>query len=1560
MKNKIKKILSAVSLILVVSLIIPIFVKEDMQEVQAAKRLQGIQKIVDTLQEESLTVLEVVPDKAYASMGYYVYGYEPQVDEKLISRLLSNEVIESMPDSPIAGFENRKAVVRSYFEPLATVADENGETIVDISTDFYFEQLFADKNTSGWNVISAPVGKSFYDIRYGMYVDAKSVGLSVGDYSIDETTGAVSYTPDNGDCVWLDVKSNESSYQIVQFSKLYYKTVVTSNDWFEKKVLELGGVLDEENATLITGQVPGYKVEVITVTPDELEQRFNNTTETALELKDIDLIYLSNSSSLVLPAKSAVSYAAYGDTNDISWETTYNMFEYIVNLSLPVIVDDSIIPAVDGLEAYLESNNNIIRLAYMLKNYTEEYTVGNATNSYRYTIDKYKYIDENNVTFELPSELPSDSTRAEEDAKIGKALVASLDDYEDFEAKLKDSNNAAIKNASVYASIYINLSGNNIVHNMFSRNPESITVGDSDSIASSKVYGVQAIVDDIHTENFYYNLEEGDLTTEYQKSGNTATIKLSDATLLKYILNFNNRRIEIYKDKIRVLDIEPTKYSTLTVDTVKNWIDGVALDKIKEIEIIQTTSTEFIGKIDDLNEEYDLIYFGSCLGSYSGRLEGSTRVGTDGLPVYNDEALKGMIYTHVGDLMNATDRAGGLLADEYESDGLLNDDVIQTRYAGNDITETKVKQLMEYASSGYPIVISSAFYDGEGNISKGRVDKNSYMYEFMNTCVSDREKYPNVLEETTSLVSVLSNYINMPKLDIAMISKPDEYAISEGSDGKIESVNYLQKLGGRNVLIYSFEFSNNLENDSKTDYQVQLYVDINADGQYDDSEELDSLDVMKTTSSETVPYDKLKPNVRYTVMRELPDDYVGIIPWQIKVSRVEYNKDDLTKKLKSSVRATTEGFTAVEVPDDKVVKVLQIASMKMASGERDRYGNIKEPYYYTGLTLPYTNLLDDNPDDKINRWDDPLEIKDVQIGQNNYVYRSQVNLLPEEKNPFTNYFDDLRDHMGLDIQIDIISVNDYVARATADKEETVTEFYEDFYADYDMIILGFEDCYPDIADVKAAQAIDMFIKSGRSVLFSHDTTSYFNVDRTLYDKCNETTFAGNPWFHYGYHLNQYIRSSVGMDRYGITETDLSILKDGNDLSSATSTTTWETYVENADKLNKEIAYHSPKGDSSEGKNATTHEVHGFTDGFIYEYVETNQVRSTNPFYGGSTDNKSTHITQVNRGQITTYPYNINIECEGDEEPRTYDRNNGFYQMTLPEEEVATTHAQYYQLDMNIDKDNDDNADMVVWYCLSDNRNSYFPNDVRNNYYIYSVGNVTYTGMGHYQYSDYVPTGLEEAEVKLFINTMVASLNSGKKNPGINIISDSKNKNTSLNYVYRLSERIPRTDTEGNIIEDEIINDTSNVELYFYPSDVNIVNGRKEVLINYYYEVYDKSKADVILGSDQNETNDQNETKVTYLKLIPVTGNDCGFCTDPVTQTLMKEDVVENEVINGAVLNGKWVNKEMQAAAEEGKEFKVYISAQTKLISSKNENEYTTTGISYDYVTFKQRNLFELD
>lgn len=129
-------------------------------------------------------------------------------------------------------------------------------------------------------------------------------------------------------------------------------------------------------------------------------------------------------------------------------------------------------------------------------------------------------------------------------------------------------------------------------------------------------------------------------------------------------------------------------------------------------------------------------------------------------------------------------------------------------------------------------------------------------------------------------------------------------------------------------------------------------------------------------------------------------------------------------------------------------------------------------------------------------------------------------------------------------------------------------------------------------------------------------------------------------------------------------------------------------------------------------------------------------------------------TKTNTGQITEYPFKIDETLK-----------------------IASTHGQWYQLDM-------EDPEVTVWYCLSDNENGdpcawagtasngdgtgatygASPNDAANNYYIYSKGNVFYSGVGH-------STVDGDMEAKLFINTMIAAYRTTYEPPMVEILNE---------------------------------------------------------------------------------------------------------------------------------------------------------------------------------------------
>lgn len=287
---------------------------------------------------------------------------------------------------------------------------------------------------------------------------------------------------------------------------------------------------------------------------------------------------------------------------------------------------------------------------------------------------------------------------------------------------------------------------------------------------------------------------------------------------------------------------------------------------------------------------------------------------------------------------------------------------------------------------------------------------------------------------------------------------------------------------------------------------------------------------------------------------------------------------------------------------------------------------------------------------------------------------------------------------------------------------------------YDMIIIGFADVYQGITLLDVSSAITDFIGSGRAVLFTHDTASLIGPG----GEGVSAYYAGN--LSWGKNYTKAYRDIFGMDRYDV-------LKYGG--------------AKNADR--DDHPYLATDDSDKKGKETTKNDVvlaQGFSNSIIHRYKTVNGNVS------------STKVVQINTGAITEYPYKISESIE-----------------------VAETHTQYYQLDM-------ERSDIVVWYCLGEagkvapagskepkpkdakepsggdaSVSEYYkatPGDVRNNYYIYNAGNVTYSGVGH-------SSNLTDDEIKLFVNTFVAAYRAAAKPVDILIVNDDATRDASSKY-----------------------------------------------------------------------------------------------------------------------------------------------------------------------------------
>jgi hypothetical protein len=505
---------------------------------------------------------------------------------------------------------------------------------------------------------------------------------------------------------------------------------------------------------------------------------------------------------------------------------------------------------------------------------------------------------------------------------------------------------------------------------------------------------------------------------------------------------------------------------------------------------------------------------------------------------------------------------------------------------------------------------------------------------------------------------------------------------------------------------------------------------------------------------------------------------MGVIPWKLEVE----------SSTNPNIRTMKTGFAAFKVPDMGVTekKKTQIDILQITSNDSNlNLQNLMNPVSgKTSLFYKYTKDLDN----------------------------FNVNITT------INVDDFLKKYQGAGNQYD-----------KNKPEETDKLYYMNAgrKKSYDMLIFGFGDCYSDISNENGAlNNVQAFINSGKSVMFTHDTTSFVNLTKEEYNK------LGTGLSYWGYGFNRYVRNIAGLDRFGV-------------LKQASDSTPYDKAVMpgQAKKVN---IYRS----SSITNGGTTYpEVQALTYGCLVSFNNptSNSVNSSiynanrnyPPFSTGNTISNKTalgnyetnFVTKVNEGQITNYPYDI---------------PDGF--------EISKTHVQYYQINM-------DDPEIVVWYCLSDAKSNEYPsnktykenndhtnetgpystspNDVRNNYYIYSKGNIMYTGVGHSSLDAVVDetstgTSYKENEVKLFINTMIASYSAGIEPPSIEITNREAVTDSSGDYtIYEYSEKPADLDKEVRRIR-------------FAADDSNLLS--EDLVIRAY--TYNSAGSPVLLSPDQ--------------------------------------------------------------------------------------------------------------
>ncbi len=1261
----------------------------------------------------------------------------------------------------------------------------------------------------------------------------------------------------------------------VQIPYYYYKGGFSSNNLFKDQVFNQDGTLDARNMYF----------DVTTTVPTAFEQYLEQKGTS-----QIDLLFVSGSGS---------ASGTFSASDDIQKSTVESIIKQVYDnaVCLPVIADYSIIAS------EVDTTGRLSRGAAFG-------TASDVTNVQRLVA----LLCAANF-----SSLVTDVSTFDLDAVAWESLTFAQDADHHY----------------INKNIYV-IPGNAVgeVPFILTDISDTIVSGGSDTAFENdaKNTGFEELVSYIINENFIRQAESMGTDASYELFDR----KVTKAIAIEYCISYLQKREQTVKHDIHVLDIEPRQTNSDHEGKLQTKITKWFTDAGYQLDSLTVTTVpmaEFIGKIDDLTA-YDMVYFGLNTDYY--HKDGS------GLTVYNDTAMNGLVYSNVGDITvvnsdgSTSDQwqwsYSGMLESDYQhsfdnATGLLNRLYVRTaksavedwdkkavldennrtetfRLSGNDLTKQKYKEIVNYIKGGFPVVFADDFMTGT-DVNEVKIDNCTYIYEL----VKDQLANENVMTETTAITNTAKLYryisLNKPVVTVSGLTKTagKEYVTLKSSK-----------------VSFNFQIENLSAAEGTSEFDCGLYFDNNADGRFSATEAVIASDITISRNGK-----RIKPvnghyslqageGITYSLSYHLPDSYIGIIPWKLKIcqndNEYRYN--------------SVNGYFYIKNTSAKqVVNILQI--------------NTKN-----GAQKPVTLNMQ------------------AEMQKGSSTFKSLVESLED----FT-------------LNIKTISGDQYTNGY--EQVDGISYVYIDGNRvrldSFDMLVLGFADMYSlDKGSKNCYKGLQDYIDTGKPVLCTHDTTSPSNNSVAPY---------------WGYDYNTLLRNYVGMDRYGIL--DNQALKLGLTLSNAAGSDAKACLEEKAGDGSKRRYYIIKNADGTyryttnshasgtvtirqlfedavaaaaadgtdiayeprSGKTKIVKQNQGLTDlSLMYQAYGSDNSWDRGRNYINYTSNSkltpsvmaTSTAVRVNEGQITTYPFEI-----GD---------------TLP---VSSTHYQYYQLDMNEDEDNDGESDIVVWYTLDGTKenNSLYTTaekDVRNNYYIYTKGNITYSGVGHSDVNS-------EAELKLYINTMIAAYSAGLQAPSVSIRQSSDEDAPAVDTIYLSYDA-----TQNMILEEELGRGGSSLarqKFYFTVNDRNLIKNMrsKEEFVDFYIEVtkeeydanrytgpyiehdgiYLKKQNWTIYAADGSSLSTTNNTE----------GIDNGWYDASsgkyhlVSGTTYCVDLDISSLISAASYNGQQFKGSTRA-------IKVYLGAYTKITYNNNASRVTNTDISYYGFEVRQLELVDLD
>ena len=313
--------------------------------------------------------------------------------------------------------------------------------------------------------------------------------------------------------------------------------------------------------------------------------------------------------------------------------------------------------------------------------------------------------------------------------------------------------------------------------------------------------------------------------------------------------------------------------------------------------------------------------------------------------------------------------------------------------------------------------------------------------------------------------------------------------------------------------------------------------------------------------------------------------------------------------------------------------------------------------------------------------------------------------------------------------------------------------------------------------------------------------------------------------YWGRYNTAFLRGTLGMDAYGITYSP--------DYFNPES----EMYDENIANTRKYL-------------NVTNQQDYrGLVELLVFHYTSSgtgNKLYSTSQQGTSSTSITgwvhTNSVERMNQGQISEYPYVIGQELD-----------------------VALTHSQYTALNM-------EDEELTVWYTLDSRKgNAYYKyteGDGSNNYYIYSKGNITYTGSGH-------QSGSTTNEQKLFFNTVIASIKAGNFEPAVEFPEAGIDANGRYVVYHQNNDDVKITfqpidydaekNTPGVFTSSKIYIDVDGVDGYSASgNDILLYDYESEKSSDWVSEIYNISNVNNKITEELKGSNLINKNKYSFI------------------------------------------------------------------------------------------------